>query len=54
MQKLSGGRIPADALPSKRLEVDDRPSPAAVRNGSGRSLGAGLRRDGTRGEGLRE
>lgn len=62
MRKLSGrisrrirdGRIPVDALPTKRLEADDRPSPAAIRWGSGRSLGAGPRRDGTRGEGLRE
>ena len=52
--RIRDGRIPADALPAKRPETDDRPSPDAIRHGSGRALGAGWRRDGTRGEGIRE
>lgn len=55
MGKLSGiisdrirsGSVPAEAIWAGRLESDDRPSPDAVRHGSGRPLGAGHRRDGT-------
>lgn len=62
MKKLSGkisdrirsGEIPPEALTNRRLPTDDRPHPSAVRHGSGHALGAGHRRDGTNGTGIRE
>lgn len=62
MRKLSGktsrrirdGRIPADAVSNRRLPVDDQPKTWAVRAARGFSLGAGHKRDGTAGMGIRD
>jgi len=52
--RILRGDIPSEALSRKRLETDDRPHPEAVKRASGRSLGKGHKRDGTKGQGLRE